>query len=222
MGAPLRHHDRGADWHVLVLAKEPVPGRVKTRMCPPLSAAEAAEVATAALADTLDAVAACSADRRIVALDGHPGPWLPTGFTVVPQRGATFNGRLAAAWRDAGGPGFQIGMDTPQLTAADLDDALARTAEPGTTATLGPAEDGGWWGLGLAHGWDVDVFDGVAMSRPSTGDDQIRSLHRHGHTVTLLPTRRDVDDAASAAAVAAVAPTTRFARTWRGLAAVGS
>jgi len=69
--------------HVLVLAKEPRPGRVKTRLCPPCSPEEAATVAAAALADTLEAVAASGADRHILALDGRPGPWLPPGFEVV-------------------------------------------------------------------------------------------------------------------------------------------
>src|SRR5690606_23084798 len=65
--------------HLLVMAKAPVAGRVKTRLVPPLSAAEAAAVAEAALADTLEAVAACGAERRVLALDGEPGPWLPEG-----------------------------------------------------------------------------------------------------------------------------------------------
>ena len=60
--------------NLLVMAKAPVAGRVKTRLCPPCTPAEAAAIAEAALADTLDAVAACGAGRRIVALDGEPGP----------------------------------------------------------------------------------------------------------------------------------------------------
>src|SRR5438105_3192912 len=87
--------------HVLVLAKAPEPGRVKTRLCPPLSPAQAADVATAALADTLDAVVACGAERRILALDGRPGPWLPAGFEVIEQRGAGLAERLANAWMAA-------------------------------------------------------------------------------------------------------------------------
>src|SRR6059058_5897007 len=96
--------------HVLVLAKSPEPGRVKTRLCPPLSPAEAADVAAAALADTLDAAAACGADRKILALAGPPGPWLPAGFEVIEQRGTGLAERLANAWIAAGGGGVQIGM----------------------------------------------------------------------------------------------------------------
>lgn len=113
--------------HLLVIAKAPVPGRVKTRLCPPLTPTEAAAVAAAALADTLDAVAGCAADRKILALDGNPGDWLPPGFEVIPQRGATFCHRLAHAWSDASGPGLQIGMDTPQVTSELLDRCLEAT-----------------------------------------------------------------------------------------------
>jgi glycosyltransferase A (GT-A) superfamily protein (DUF2064 family) len=95
------------------MAKSPVPGRVKTRLCPPCTAEEAASLAEAALADTLDAVAACGASRHILVLDGVPGPWLPPGFQVVPQTAGGLDRRLAAAWALAGGPGVQIGMDTP-------------------------------------------------------------------------------------------------------------
>src|SRR4051812_30616875 len=102
--------------HVLVLAKEPVPGRVKTRLCPPFDHEAAARLAEAALADTLEAVAHCGAERRVLALDGRPGWWLPEGFEVIPQVVGPFDRRLAAAWDATGGPGLQIGMDTPQVT----------------------------------------------------------------------------------------------------------
>ena len=69
--------------HVLVMAKAPVPGRVKTRLCPPCTPDEAAAITEAALADTLAAVARCGAGRRIIALDGAPGPWLPARFEVI-------------------------------------------------------------------------------------------------------------------------------------------
>ena len=70
---------------LLVIAKEPRPGRVKTRLTPPFTPEEAAALAEAALADTLDAVARTPAERRVLVLDGTPGPWLPAGFEVVPH-----------------------------------------------------------------------------------------------------------------------------------------
>jgi glycosyltransferase A (GT-A) superfamily protein (DUF2064 family) len=210
--------DGAAPWHVLVLAKAPVAGRVKTRLCPPLSPAEAAEVAAAALADTLAAVLGCGVSRRILALDGEPGDWVPPGFEVVAQRGRTFNERLAAAWAAAGGPGLQIGMDTPQVTPELLDRCLEQTAAPGTTASLGLAEDGGWWALGLAGAWRADVFSGVPMSDPATGSAQLAALRHLGHEVRALPVLRDVDRLEDLEAVSTAAPTTQVAAVWRRLA----
>ena len=203
---------RGAPCHLLVMAKAPVPGRVKTRLCPPLTPSEAAAVAEAALADTLHAVARCGAERRILALDGAPGEWLPAGFEVIPQRGNGLDERLAMAWADAGGPGLQIGMDTPQVTAELLDRCLAATFGQESTASLGPASDGGWWAVGLAEGWDVDVFTGVPMSIATTAMHQRARLEQAGHAVADLPELTDVDNAEEAWLVARQAPGSRFAR----------
>ncbi len=201
-------------WHVLVLAKAPVPGQVKTRLSPPLSPTQAADVAAAALADTLAAVAGCGAARRILALEGDPGDWIPPGFAVVAQRGTTFNERLAAAWREAGGPGLQIGMDTPQVTPDLLDRCLERTAAPGVTASLGLAQDGGWWALGLSEGWDANVFAGVAMSEATTGAAQRVALRSLGHEIRDLPVLRDIDTVDDLRAVAGQTPGSRLATAW--------
>ncbi|MDE3203226.1 MAG: DUF2064 domain-containing protein [Acidobacteriota bacterium] len=198
--------------HLLVMAKAPVAGRVKTRMCPPLSFAQAATIAEAALADTLDAVARCGADRRVLALDGEPGPWLPPGFEVIPQRSGGLARRLAGAWADTAGPGLQIGMDTPQVTPDLLDACLARTFGPPATASLGLATDGGWWAIGLSRRWDLDVFTGVPMSTPDTGRAQLERLGRAGHEVVALPPLDDVDHFEDARRVAALTPVGGFAQ----------
>jgi glycosyltransferase A (GT-A) superfamily protein (DUF2064 family) len=100
---------------LLVIAKAPVAGRVRTRLCPPCSPAEAAELAAAARADTLAAVsAAAGAARRVLVLEGTGGDWVPPGFDIVRQRGDGLAERLAAAFADAGGPSLLVGMDTPQ------------------------------------------------------------------------------------------------------------
>jgi glycosyltransferase A (GT-A) superfamily protein (DUF2064 family) len=193
------------------MAKTPVAGRVKTRLCPPLSPEQAAAVAEAALHDTLSAVTRCGADRRVLALDGAPGEWLPDGFELIAQRGAALDGRLAAAWHDAGGPGLQIGMDTPQVTPELLDHCLEETRRPGATATLGRAADGGWWAVGLAAAWATDVFTGVPMSTHRTAAAQLARLWAAGHRVRTLPPLRDVDRIADATSVAALIPGSRFA-----------
>jgi len=202
---------RGLEWHVLVMAKSPVAGKAKTRLSPPLSLEEAAGVAEAALVDTLDAVARCGASRRILALDGAPGDWIPPGFEIVAQRGASLDRCLAAAWSDAAGPGLQIGMDTPQVTADLLDRCLETAARPGATASLGRAHDGGWWAIALAERWHIDVFTGVPMSTPGTGAAQLARLQACGHRVRALAQLRDVDTIEDATAVADMVPGSRFA-----------
>lgn len=197
------------------MAKAPVAGRVKTRLCPPCSPEEAAEVAAAALADTLQSVARCGAERRVVALDGEPGDWLPPGFAVVAQSGGSFNERLRCAWATVRGPCLQIGMDTPQVTPGLLDDAMA-AIRPGF-AQLGPAYDGGWWALGLATA-QPGAFDGVPMSTSHTCRHQRRRLQQLGMRVEHLPTLRDIDRFDDALEVAGSAPETATSAAVRRLA----
>ncbi|MFG2019600.1 TIGR04282 family arsenosugar biosynthesis glycosyltransferase [Actinomadura geliboluensis] len=201
---------------LVVIAKEPAPGRVKTRLTPAYTPGQAAALAEAALCDTLAAVAAAPAGRRVLALDGAPGPWLPAGFTVVPQRGGGLDERLAAAFTDAwaGRPLVLIGMDTPQVTPALL--RRAARALRDRDAVLGPAADGGYWLLGLRRP-DPRLLRGVPMSRPDTGTAQLARLRGAGLRVGLLPELTDVDTPADARAVAALAEGTRFAAALRGL-----
>ncbi len=199
----------------IVLAKAPAPGRVKTRLCPPCTAMDAAALAEASLLDTLAAVTATGAARRVLALDGAPGPWLPPGFAVVPQRGDGLDDRLANAFVDVGGPALLLGMDTPQVTAGMLRGAaaalVARGPHSGPDAVLGPAPDGGYWAIGLRRS-DPRVFFGVPMSSRVTALAQLERLNHLGLEVHLLPRVRDVDVWADAIAVASDAPSTRFGR----------
>ncbi|SEL21516.1 TIGR04282 family arsenosugar biosynthesis glycosyltransferase [Nonomuraea pusilla] len=200
---------------IVVLAKRPRPGRVKTRLTPPYTPSEAAELAAGALADTLAAVRAAPAAARVLAFDDDAD--VP-GFDLVRQRGAGLDERLAWAFHDAYAlrplPVVLVGMDTPQLTPA----LLARAAETldGHDAVFGPATDGGFWLLGLRRP-DPARLVGVPMSRPDTGRAQLGRLR--GLSVAFLPCLTDVDDAASARLVAGLAPGTRFAATLAGLGA---
>ena len=198
---------------LLVLAKAPVPGRVKTRLCPPYLPHEAAGLAAAALADVLDAVRAAPAARRVLVLDGNPDLVDARGFEVVPQVAGTLDVRLAAAFAAAAGaPAFLVGMDTPQLTRAHLTEAGQALGVH--DACLGPAVDGGWWGLGLRRP-DPDLLLGVRCSLPTTGQAQCERLIGAGLSVAMLPLLQDVDVADDVAAVAGLAPATRFARVHR-------
>lgn len=195
---------------LLVIAKAPQAGRVKTRLCPPCTPAQAAALAEAALADTLDAVIATPAERHVLVLDGRPPSWLPAGLEVVPQRGEGLADRLAAAFADcAHGPALLVGMDTPQVGPALLAEGLQRLTR--SDAVLGPAPDGGYWAVGLGEP-QAQVFAGVPMSSPGTLSAQRRRLRALGMSISELPSLRDVDTIADARAAARAAPVTRFAR----------
>ncbi|MEU4271796.1 DUF2064 domain-containing protein [Streptomyces sp. NPDC026092] len=198
---------------LLVIAKEPVPGRVKTRLTPPFTPHQAALLAEAALADTLATVRDTPADRRVLALDGAPGDWLPYGFEVVAQSPGGLDERLAAAFARCTGPTLLIGMDTPQVSPELLGAGLDFGA---SDAWFGPAEDGGFWALGLAVP-DPALLRGVPMSVPETGAVQRARLTAAGLRVRDLPRLRDVDTAADARTVAAQAPRSRFAACHAGL-----
>ncbi|MDI1459138.1 DUF2064 domain-containing protein, partial [Streptomyces sp. ATE26] len=159
----------------------------------------------AALADTLRAVAGAPAGRRLLVLDGRPGPWLPPGFDVVPQCAGGLDERLADAFAHCSGPALLIGMDTPQVTPA-----LLTVDFSDCDACFGPAEDGGFWALGLARP-EPALLRGVPMSTPVTGAVQRERLVSAGLRVRDLPRLRDVDTAADARAVAALAPHGAFA-----------
>jgi len=200
-----------------VIAKAPVAGRVKSRLTPPCSPADAAGLAAAALADTLAAVARSRrAARRVLVLDGEPGPWIPRGFDVLPQRGDGLAARLAAAFCDVGGPALLIGMDTPQVTPGQLDAGLRALAR--ADAAFGPALDGGYWAIGLRRA-DPAVFRDVPMSAPTTAAVQRERLAALDLETIELPPLVDVDTITDARRVAAAAPATRFARALERIAA---
>ena len=210
----------------LVLAKAPVPGRVKTRLGAEVGMAYAAELAAAALLDTLDACAAAfGRDNCWLALSGDLAAGLHAAelaasvrdWTVVPQRGEDFGARLVNAHLDAGavdGAVVQIGMDTPQVTAAHL--TAVTDSLTAHEAVLGNAPDGGWWALGLRRPAAAAALRGVPMSTPTTGEDTRVALEAVGIEVGSTTELTDVDTVEDAEAVAALVPHSRFAAAWQG------
>lgn len=207
---------------MLVVAKAPVPGKAKTRLASELGAEAAADVAAAALLDTLEVVRAagcpsvvaltgdlaCAVRRREVeqALGEH---------RVIGQRGRGFALRLANAHADAAAAVgttavVQVGMDTPQLTVALLHSAVIALDD--ADAALGPASDGGWWCLAVRRAELAGCLVGVPMSRPDTGGLTYSALLGAGATsVSWLAELRDVDTRSDAVEVARTVPGSRFA-----------
>jgi rSAM/selenodomain-associated transferase 1 len=197
------------DVALVVIAKAPRPGRSKTRLCPPCTPAQAAALAAAALTDTLAAVAAAPARRRLLALDGQLAE-VPAGFDVVAQRGDGLGERLGHALAAAGGPALVVGMDTPQLTPSTIAAAAERLSRGDVGAVLGPALDGGYWTIGLREP-DPAAFEGVPMSSDRTCAAQRRRLTELGVRVATLQWMRDVDTIDDAHAVARACPGSAFA-----------
>jgi uncharacterized protein len=205
---------------LVVIAKAPVPGRVKTRLTPPFSPRQAADLAEAALADTLAVAAQVPAARHVIALDGAAGRWLPSRFEVIRQRGCGLDERIAAAldevYADLPAPAVLIGMDTPQVTGRLLESALRPLAAGAADAVFGPCDDGGFWLLGLRQP-DPGLVLGVPMSTAQTGALQLARLTGAGLRVRMLPRHLDVDSADDAVAVARQIPGSRFAAALRGM-----
>lgn len=195
---------------VVVIAKEPVPGRVKTRLCPPCTPRQAADIAEAALRDTLDAVAAADVAGRVLALEGSPMDWIPPEFRIVAQRGDGLGERLGAVVHDVHGPVLVIGMDTPQVTPALIEHAVHALCADGVDAVLGPADDGGYWTIGLRDD-RPDAFDGVPMSVDSTCSEQRRRLDDLGLRTSMLEALSDVDTFDEAVRVSRLVPHSGFA-----------
>lgn len=208
---------------LIVIAKETIPGKVKTRLHPPLSYEQAAEVAAAAIQDTLAAASAVDVDRRILYFDGNLFPPGSEDYEVVPQGTGDLDVRLAHIFDHCTGPTVLIGMDTPQLDAQVLRDMFARWAaddddeatDAGTTDVFfGFANDGGFWTLGMREP-DGSLIRGVPMSKDDTGRVQLDRLEAAGLSVSLVPELVDVDTIDDARTVATLAPHTRFAETLR-------
>ncbi|MGH3628438.1 MAG: TIGR04282 family arsenosugar biosynthesis glycosyltransferase [Sciscionella sp.] len=215
---------------VLVMAKAPVPGFAKTRLCPPATPQQSAQIAAASLLDTVDAALSVVDTRCVVAVTGDLSRAARRSeiearlamATVVEQRGADFAARLTAAHADAsalcgGVPVLQIGMDTPQVTAELLNAGLDTLRRDGVDAVLAPATDGGWWAMGLTDPAHAEVLRGVEMSRKTTGSDTLAALRALGIVVYPLPELSDVDTMADAVSVAASVPRGAFAAVVAGV-----
>lgn len=215
---------------VLVMAKAPVPGVSKTRLAATVGDQAAADVAAAALLDTISvATATVGAGSCVLALAGDLDDGARTddlraaltGWTIFDQRGDGFDERLTYAHLDAGdGALLQVGMDTPQITTALLH--AAATALSTHDSVLGAAEDGGWWVLGRHDASTAEALRGVAMSTSTTYDDTLAALGARGLSVAPTAVLRDVDEQADADAVTLAAPETLFAEAWSAITCLRS
>ncbi len=200
------------DLTVAVIAKQCMPGRVKTRLSPPLTTAQAADLAQLSLTRTLDTVRRLPVRRRLLVMDGTPRNRDAQGFTVTGQSAGTLDERLAEICDFAEDPLVILGMDTPQVSPLHLAALLSdwSAERPAHDAWLGPADDGGFWAIALLRPRGA-LIRGVPMSTDRTGARQLARLTQHGLSTGLLPVLRDMDFFADAIEIAGAIPGTAFA-----------
>ena len=190
----------GEQCALVVFAKQPRPGAVKTRLCPPLTALEAAELYRCLLLDTLDLARRIDGATASICYQDDPGaagyfattaPRLP----ARPQQGADLGERMLNAFREAFAAGNRrviiIGSDAPDLPAEYVKKAFAVLAS-GSDVVLGPAEDGGYYLIGLTRICE-ELFCGIAWSSPAVLEQSLARAAGAQRDVALLPLWHDID-----------------------------
>jgi rSAM/selenodomain-associated transferase 1 len=182
---------------VVVFMKAPDPGRCKTRLCPPLSAVQAAGLYRAFCADVME-VARTVGPPVWIAYDGSEGfptpAWAAEDAPFFRQAGCGLGDRLVHAFDRIFAMGFSravvVGSDSPAMPRERLAEAfeLLRTRE----AVFGPAEDGGYYLVGLAGPLPA-LFRGIPWSTDAVMAATEAAAAREGLTTALLPRHRDVD-----------------------------
>jgi len=185
---------------VAIMAKAPRVGEVKTRLCPPLSPPEAAALYRGFLLDKIEQVRGLREISPAVAYTPPDGrtvfEQLAPEFTLVPQRGGDLGSRLANSFDLLLAKGYAgalaIDSDTPTLPTWHLQEASRLIARPEIDVVLGPAEDGGYYLIGLRN-LHRDLFEDMAWSTARILPETIRRAEAKGLTVACVPPWFDVD-----------------------------
>ncbi len=197
-----------------VMSKAPRPGKVKTRLAPPLTLEQSAALNICFLRDTAANIANVASKRKACgvvcytpagdeeAFDGL----LPEDFLLIPQRGDGFGERLYCAAADILSCGFTavclIDSDSPTLPHAALETAVDTLLHPGDRVVLGGSDDGGYYLIGLKAAHE-GVFDRITWSTGSVLAETRQRVAEVGLQLVELPLWYDVDDAATLRALAA-------------------
>jgi len=187
-----------------IMAKAPSAGSVKTRLTPPLTSQEAAVLSACFLRDTANNVTDQSADGVIVftppekrkSFDGI----VPKSFQLLAQRGESLGDRLLNATTDLLAAGYDsiclINSDSPTLPPAILLSAIEALAPQGDRLVLGPAEDGGYYLIGLKNPHQL-LFDRIAWSTSEVLAHTVERAKQISLPMVMLPKWYDVDDTAT-------------------------
>jgi rSAM/selenodomain-associated transferase 1 len=218
---------------LIIFARQPLPGRVKTRLTPPLTPQEATELYRCMLLDILARTEQLDDVERFLFYEEEPGAAAffstVTCLTSLPQRGDALGERMAAAFATVFARGHQrvaiIGTDSPDLPLANIHEAFTRLDEGETDAVFGPSEDGGYYLLAMKR-LHHELFRDIRWSSDGVLRESLAKARMAGISCSCLPTWYDVDTAADLTRPGLLneaneAPLTReFIR--KGLVALGS
>lgn len=183
---------------LLLFARRPRLGKVKTRLCPPLEPEQALALYRGFLTDQLNLLRRCAADYRVeVWWDGPPDEPSLRGLNLAriaqrEQPDGDLGQRLAYAFGERDMPAVAIGADSPTLGRGAIDRAFAALSEL-RPVVLMPAIDGGYVLLGL---WRLhtEVFQEIPWGGANVAEATLKQAARHGLRVEVLPHGYDVDD----------------------------
>jgi uncharacterized protein len=191
-----------------MMAKAPRSGAAKTRLAPPLSEAEAAELSSCFIRDTADNIIAASQSMPIHGHVAYSPPEseavfraiLPEPIRLLPSRRAGLGYSLADAAEDLLAAGYGsvclVNSDSPTLPTSVLVEAAQRLLASGDRVVLGPAEDGGYYCIGMKHP-HVRLFEDIAWSTERVFAQTLDRAREIGLDTAMLPMWYDVDDLAS-------------------------
>lgn len=184
---------------LIIFAKSPVPGKVKTRLTPHITPTKAAELYEAFTADTISTALKLKCKRIIVAYS--PGYAEKTfqrlcGQSVdyLPQKGHNLGERMKNAFKHSFDTGFErtiiIGTDSPTLPLSYIREAFDLLKE--VPVTIGPTFDGGYYLIGLSVQEDT-LFDNIEWSTSSVFSQTLARIKTSNKQLCILPPWYDVD-----------------------------
>ena len=186
---------------VAIMAKVPAAGEVKTRLCPPLTPAQAAGLARCFLQDRMAQLREIPTVAPVVAFtpperEPELGQLLPDAVRLIPQQGADLGARLDRLLTDliaeGAGGAIAVDADSPTLPTEFVRRACAHLAEPRVDVVLGPCDDGGYYLIGLREA-APELFREMPWSTPAVLDETVARARRLGLRLVLLPSWFDVD-----------------------------
>jgi uncharacterized protein len=205
---------RATQCALAVMAKAPRPGKVKTRLAPPLTPDQAAAINICFLRDTTENLSTVAATGKAAGVISYTpigdealfDNLLPSNFSLIPQRGENFGERLLTTTEDLLACGYSsvclIDSDSPTVPAAAFHQAVTELQKPGDRIVIGPAQDGGYYLIGLKRP-HPELFTNITWSTSTVFAETLAAAKSANIAAVVLPLWYDVDDATTLAVLTA-------------------